>query len=82
MVLEIGKMENKLVLERIEKLRGRRAYEEKRAAKLGYMSLYDYFEDKLLKEDQAKKSLEKTALVGGKVNKRKALKQQTACKCC
>ena len=70
------------IIQKIENFKGRRNYEEKKASKLGFASLYDYFEDKLLKEDQAKKSAEKTALLGGKVNKRKTLKQQTACKCC
>ena len=36
-------MENKEVLERIENLRGKRTYEEKKAVKLGFSSLYDYF---------------------------------------
>ena len=43
-------MENQLVLDRIESLRGRRGYEEKKATKLGFSSLYDYFEDKIAKE--------------------------------
>ena len=38
-------MENQLVLDRIESLRGRRGYEEKKSAKLGFASLYEYFED-------------------------------------
>ena len=46
-------MENQLVLDRIESLRGRRGYEEKKAAKLGFASLYDYFEDKTAKESEA-----------------------------
>lgn len=40
-------MEN---LQIIENLKGRRAYEEKRAAKLGFSSLYEYFEDKIAKQ--------------------------------
>mgnify|MGYP004235457693 CR=1 FL=1 len=40
-------MENAQILEKIENLKGRRAYEEKRAAKLGFSSLYEYFEHKL-----------------------------------
>ena len=46
-------MENKVVIERIENLRGKRPYEEKKAAKLGFSSLYDYFEDKVCKETPA-----------------------------
>ena len=34
----------------IDNLKGRRGYEEKRASKLGFASLYDYFEDKISKK--------------------------------
>ena len=37
----------------IENLKGRRNYEEKKATKLGFSSLYAYFEDKILKEKKA-----------------------------
>ena len=43
-------MNNPQILEIIENLKGRRAYEEKRAAKLGFSSLYAYIEDKILKK--------------------------------
>ena len=46
-------MQNELILERIENLRGRKPYEEKKAAKLGFASLYEYFEDKISKEAKA-----------------------------
>ena len=35
-------MNNPQILEIIENLKGRKAYEEKRAAKLGFSSLYAY----------------------------------------
>ena len=60
-------MQNELILERIENLRGRKPYEEKKAAKLGFASLYEYLEDKISKEakaleaDQAHKTKEKKA---------------------
>ena len=38
-------MNNPQILEIIENLKGRRAYEEKRASKLGFSSLYAYIED-------------------------------------
>ena len=41
------------VLERIKNLHGRKPYEEKKATKLGFKSLHDYFEDKVVKETQA-----------------------------
>ena len=46
-------MQNELILERIDNLRGRKPYEEKKAAKLGFASLYEYFEDKIAKETKA-----------------------------
>ena len=42
-------MENQQILQQIENLKGRRGYEEKRAAKLGFSSLYAYLEHKLEK---------------------------------
>ena len=55
-------MQNQEILNIIENLKGRRGYEEKKASKLGFSSLYAYFEDKILKEKQAvedkKKELE------------------------
>ena len=76
-------MQNELILERIENLRGRKPYEEKKAAKLGFASLYEYLEDKISKEakaleaDQAHKNIVKKAI------KTKAVaKQSGSCSCC
>ena len=49
-------MQNQNIIQLIENLKGRKSYEEKKASKLGFSSLYDYFEDKILKEKQMKKS--------------------------
>ena len=38
-------MENSEVLKIIKNLKGRRPYEEKRAAKLGFASLHEYIEE-------------------------------------
>ena len=46
-------MQNQQILELIENLKGRRTYEEKKASKLGFNSLYAYFENKLLQEKTA-----------------------------
>ena len=45
-------------------LRGLKQYEEKKAAKLGFASLYEYFEDKIEKETKAleKDQADKTKL--------------------
>ena len=45
-------MQNQEIIKIIENLKGRKNYEEKKASKLGFASLYDYFEDKILKEQQ------------------------------
>ena len=81
-------MQNATILERIESLRGRKPYEQKKAAKLGFASLYEYFEDKIAKEskaleaDQARKTTSKT--ISKKAIKTKALakKQTGSCSCC
>ena len=56
-------MENQEIIRIIENLKGRKNYEEKKASKLGFKSLYAYYEDKILKEKSAvedkKKELEK-----------------------
>ena len=54
-------MQNKQIINIIENLKGRKNYEEKKAFKLGFSSLYNYFEYKILKEkkiieDKKKKS--------------------------
>ncbi len=46
-------MQNQEIIKIIENLKGRRDYEEKRASKLGFASLYDYFEDKISKKQKA-----------------------------
>ena len=43
-------MQNQEIIKIIENLKGRRDYEQKKATKLGFSSLYAYFEDKILKE--------------------------------
>ena len=74
-------MENQLVLDRIESLRGRRGYEEKKAAKLGFASLYDYFEDKIAKETKADGVKTEVSIKSKPLNQAKS-KKQTSCSCC
>ena len=77
-------MQNELIINRIENLRGRKPYEEKKAAKLGFASLYEYFEDKIVKEakaleaDQADKPKLKKATKTKLVEK----KRPGTCSCC
>ena len=59
-------MLNQEVNQIIDNLKGRRGYEEKKAKKLGFTSLYDYFEDKLKKQKLAienEKAIAKQALI-------------------
>ena len=77
-------MQNELILERIENLRGRKPYEEKKAAKLGFTSLYEYFEDKIAKESKALEADQAGKTISKKAIKTKAVakKQTGSCSCC
>ena len=74
-------MENQEIIQIIKNLKGRRTYEEKKASKLGFTSLYAYFEDKILKkkkaEEDIKKELEET-----KIENNIKSKQKKSCGCC
>ena len=52
-------MENPEIIKIINNLKGRRNYEERKATKLGFNSLYAYFEDKISKQKKAIKDNEK-----------------------
>ena len=74
-------MNNTQILEIIENLKGRRAYEEKRASKLGFSSLYAYIEDKILK----KKAFEESKVIQNKIEKdnpEKVKEKKGSCSCC
>ena len=73
-------MQNQEIVKIIENLKGRRDYEEKRASKLGFASLYEYFEDKIAKKQKALED-EKKELETAKANDQpKAAKK--SCGCC
>ena len=72
-------MNNPKVLNIIENLKGRKAYEEKRAAKFGFASLYEYIEDKLLKKQASEDACNKTNLES-KTSKHHA--KNKTCDCC
>ena len=73
-------MRNQEIVKIIENLKGRKNYEEKRASKLGFASLYDYFEDKISKKQKVLEEEQK------ELETRKADDQQKAskksCSCC
>ena len=78
-------MQNLQILELIENLKGRRNYEEKKASKLGFNSLYAYFENKLLQEktaiEESARELE-VAKAEAELLKEEKSKQKKTCSCC
>ena len=73
-------MQNQEIVKIIENLKGRRNYEQKRASKLGFASLYDYFEDKISKKQKAIEEEQKELEVAKADNQPKAAKK--SCGCC
>ena len=73
-------MQNQEIVKIIENLKGRRNYEEKRASKLGFASLYDYFEDKISKKQKALEDEQKELEATKTENQLKAAKK--SCGCC
>ena len=76
-------MQNQEITKIIENLKGRRDYEKKKATKLGFSSLYTYFEDKILKE---KKAIEDKKKEFEEIQDQKELqnteKSKKSCSCC
>ena len=74
-------MENLEIIKIIKNLKGRRNYEERKASKLGFTSIYAYFEDKVLKQKKTdennKKELEEI-----KAESKIKDKQKKSCSCC
>ncbi len=74
-------MENPEIIKIIKNLKGRRNYEERKASKLGFTSIYAYFEDKVLKQKKThennKKELEEI-----KAESKIKDKQKKSCSCC
>ena len=73
-------MQKQEIVKMIENLKGRRGYEEKRASKLGFASLYEYFEDKISKKQTAieeeQKKIEDTK------TEDQQIKSKKSCSCC
>ena len=76
-------MQNQEIIKIIENLKGRRDYEQKKATKLGFNSLYAYFEDKILKEKKVIKD-EKQELEEIKDHSELTIKdkKKKSCSCC
>ena len=74
-------MQNQEIIKIIENLKGRRGYEEKKATKLGFTSLYAYLEDKVLKEKKAAEERKKELK---EINSESDIKkkEKKTCSCC
>ena len=73
-------MQNQEIVKIIENLKGRRNYEEKRASRLGFASLYEYFEDKISKKQKALKDEQKELEAAKTEDQPKDAKK--SCGCC
>ena len=73
-------MQNQEIFKIIENLKGRKSYEEKKASKLGFASLYDYFEDKISKKQKAIENEQKELETSKADEQPKANKK--SCSCC
>ena len=73
-------MQNQEIVKIIENLKGRKNYEEKRASKLGFTSLYAYFEDKISKKQKTIED-EQKELEEAKINN-KLKENKKNCGCC
>ena len=73
-------MQNQEIVKIIENLKGRKSYEEKRASKLGFASLYSYFEDKISKKQKAIEDEQKELEAAKADDQPKANKK--SCSCC
>ena len=73
-------MQNQEILKIIENLKGRKNYEEKKASKLGFASLYEYFEDKIAKKQKALENEQKELEAAKADDQPKAAKK--SCGCC
>ena len=82
MIKNINKesLQNQEIVKMIDNLKGRRGYEEKRASKLGFASLYAYFEDKILKKQKAIEDEQKELEATKAEDQPKAAKK--SCGCC
>ena len=77
-------MENKQIIETmISNLKGRRSYEERKATKLGFTSLHDYLEDKIIKRKNIEdKKAEYLKLLELQKRNIKNKKDKSSCSCC
>ena len=73
-------MQNQEIVKMIDNLKGRRGYEEKRASKLGFATLYEYFEDKISKKQKAIEDEQKE--LKASETEEQPTKNKKSCSCC
>ena len=73
-------MQNQEIVKIIENLGGKRSYEERRASKLGFTCLYDYFEYKISKKQKAIEDEQKELEAAKAEDQPKPAKK--SCSCC
>ena len=73
-------MQNQEIIKIIKNLKGQKNYEEKRASKLGFLSLYDYIENKISKKQKAVED-EQKELKASKTEEQPT-KNKKSCSCC
>ena len=73
-------MQNQEIVKIIENLGGKRSYEVRRASKLGFTCLYDYFEYKISKKQKAFENEQKELEAAKAEDQPKAAKK--SCSCC
>ena len=81
MVNKHQNMQNEDIIKKIDNLKGRKNYEQKKPAKLGFSSLYEYFQDKMLKKKAADDLKIKELEEASKATK-KNKKESKSCTCC
>ena len=75
-------MDDKAVLERISGLKGRLGYEEKKAKKLGFASIYEYMENKINNENSNLNTVTEVNTKPKKLMKKKIKAKPKTCSCC
>ena len=75
-------MEDKIVLDRISGLKGRLGYEEKKAKKLGFSSIYEYMEDRITSENNILNTVTEVNTKPKKLIKKKIIAEPKTCGCC
>ncbi len=78
-------MQNQEIIKIIDNLKGRRNYEEKKATKLGFSTLYAYLEDKILRQKKATEDEEKEleeAKYNNQIDAKEDDDKKKSCSCC